>query len=155
MLPDPALPAPPRRQEGAVLRAAGRVSSHHEFKSSRKFPLFLAFVSSYVPDAKRRWAQSRLCARRRFSRLSERDWGPQLTRGGRHLPQTGAMTLVVAGSRWPGGPAARDASQKQSRCSSEPLVMWNQEKKNCPAATKHPPCLRRGGGLTLQLFVGE
>lgn len=58
---------------------------------------FFALVYSYVPAAKLRWAQSRRCACGLFSRLSELDWGPQLTRGCRHLPQTGAMTLVVAG----------------------------------------------------------
>lgn len=98
-----ALPATPWRQKGTVLRAADRISSlalrrNGWMKSNVHISFhFFAFVYSYVPDAKLHWAQSRLWAQRQFSRLSELDWGPQLTRGCRHLPQTGAMTLVVAG----------------------------------------------------------
>lgn len=50
------------------------------------------FISFYVPYAKLNWAQRSMCASRLCSKLSEFDWGIQLTCGFRHLPQTGALT---------------------------------------------------------------
>lgn len=58
-------------------------------------PFFSVFVYSYVPYAKLHCAQSGMCAFRLYSRLSGFDWGMRLTCGCRHLPQTGAMTLVM------------------------------------------------------------
>lgn len=161
MLHHLALPVTPWRQKGTVLRAADRISSlslrrNGWMKSNVHISFhFFAFVYSYVPDAKLGWAQSRLCARRLFSRLSEPDWGPQLTRGCRHLPQTGAMTLVVAGEEVARG--GRYSSKMPSGNRVQMLFVTLNKKKNCPAATEHPPCLRRrhSFGLTLQLFVGK
>lgn len=126
-----------------------------EIKCSNKFPLFV-LVYSYMPDAKLCWVQSGICACGLFSSLSGLDWGTQLTRGCTHLPQTGAMTLVVAGSQR-GLLLFKDAFQKQSPdallCR---LWLWILKKKG-PTTTNHPPSLRRRHyfGFILQLFVGK
>lgn len=68
-----------------------------EIKCSNKFPLFcfglfLCAGCQTVSGSKRR-----MCLWAVFLSLSGLDWGTRLTRGCTHLPQTGVMTLVVAG----------------------------------------------------------
>lgn len=99
-----ALPVTHQRQKQTVLRAADRISSlslgRNGWKKSNvqiSFHFFFVLVYPYVPGAKLCWVQSSACACGLFSSLSRLDWGTQLTRGCTHSPQTGAMTLVVAG----------------------------------------------------------
>lgn len=54
------------------------------------------FIYSYEPYAKLHCVQRGICACGLCSSLSGFDWGTRLTCGCRHLPQTGAMTLVMA-----------------------------------------------------------
>lgn len=97
------LSASSHTQKHTVLGAADRISSlslgrNGWMKSNVQISFhFFILVYSYVPDAKVCWVQSGVCACGLFSSLSGLDWGTQLTRGCTRLPQTGAMTLVVAG----------------------------------------------------------